>query len=184
MPSSLFQIDTEKQLGLEFWTNVYYVAASDLANAALAADTIVSAERVFHSNRIIFTKARARTALKGDDVFTTTTYNTMGQYGAGGNHLPLFNVVRVDIGASAGRPSRKYYRTDFGQAQVFDGLFLVEYINVVRTALLDMQNTLSADAHTWNDVDGQGLTQFPSVSPTIGMRQLRRGSKRRLTPIL
>lgn len=94
--------------------------------------------------------------------------------------LPLFNVVRVDFRTSSGRPSRKYLRILLVPADVAgSGGILPSTVGYVTT---DYSEPMALDTR-FVDVDGEAFTGFTTYN-MIAMRQLRRGSKRRLQPII
>ena len=174
-----FQIDVEKQLGQEFWTNVYHVTAADMADAISHGSDIVEIEQTVHTSDVNFTKFRASTMTEGDFVFATVPINEPGTNSTG-PYLALFNVVRVDFGIEGfGRPCRKYLRCPILETQQTDGL--------LEDAMVTFINENYADL-----IVGLGFVENPhavafingSTSKIVGMRQLRRGSKRRLAPVL
>jgi hypothetical protein len=178
----LFQLDIEKRQNDEFWTNVYYVNTTDLIQANLLAPTFVQAEQEFHYNTVLFTKSRVRDMSPDTDAFIITPINTFGDLNDPGNQLPLFNVVRVDFPtAGFGRPARKYYRTGAGTLNITTAReWTGAYITLVTDALDGLRATV---LDNWKDIDGQAILDV-SVTPLVGMRQLRRGSKRKVNPIL
>lgn len=181
----LYQIDIEKKLGDEYWTNVYYVERDDLAAANTDAGFIAGAEANMHLVSVQFTKARIRSAIQGDEIYVTRPLNFLGTRSLENNPLlPLFNVIRVDFAAVSGRPSRKFYR-----ACLLAG-HLTGVGNLTNAIILTAQGAVDGlfgaggmPGVPLRDVDGQALTSA-SVFQAVGMRQLRRGSKRRTTPVL
>lgn len=181
----LYQIDVEKQFGGEFWTNRYIVNTSGLANADEAADIIVQRELEFHREGFTFTKVRTRTFAPGDEIYSSRPLGSDGQLPPSGPLLPLFNVVRVDFPAEGGgRPSRKYYRIGITAGDLANDFIVNNTIlSIVEQSTAAMIAQLNANASPLVDVDGQILTD-PTAFAQIGMRQLRKGSKRRTEPIL
>lgn len=167
-----YQIDVEKQLGEEFWTNVYHVDASSMSDAQVQAGWIVAVEKPLHNTAITITKFRAA-PYPGPAEGSIVAVNE-GCTGGAGNMLPLFNVVRVDFPAPIGRPSRKYYRSGLTDAEVENGE-LPDGTRDGYQAVVD--EFFTGDSPNLVDVDGQPLSTA-SVFKKIGMRQLRRGSKR------
>lgn len=179
----VFQVDIEKMLGGEYWTNVYHVFSPDLTSAAAAAVNLVTAERGFHLPQVQFT--RARTALYPIGTTQSQTAVTGGTgLLAGGNELePLFVTLRVDFPATIGRPSRKYYR---GVLTEIDVTFMtLNPDSLARYAPLVLQLLTVSGGSDFTLCDRQG-DQLTSAIVYNGpqMRQLRRGSRRRATPIL
>jgi hypothetical protein len=171
----------EKRLGTEYWTNVYHVQAADQAVAQAAANNIVSIERGLHYEVVEITKYRL-SPYPGPSEGTVYPINVFGLAGPAGDMLPLFNVVRADFPAPVGRPSRKYYRGALTEGDQANGNLVEARAAAVQTALarLGQEGDLAA---ALVDVDGQALADA-RVSRLVGMRQLRRGSRRRLAPII
>lgn len=181
----LFAVDVEKTFAGEFWTNRYVVNTTSLANADEAADIIVTRERSFHRVDIEFTKVRTRTLAAGDDVYSSRPIGADGLLASNGPYLPLFNVVRCDFSVEGGgRPSRKYYRLGICAGDVLTNFNVANAIvSAVEAGTAGMIAELEANASPLVDVDAQVIVE-PTAFSTIGMRQLRKGSKRRTTPIL
>lgn len=175
----VFKVDVEKQLGTEFWTNVYYVDTPSLTDALLPMADIVVAERNITSNQVMFTKARVSDLVPGTDQFITTPLNQPGNVATEGTLLPLFNVLRVDLGVGVGRPSRKYLRGVLHEAAVnFNTIEAASYASF-QTAYADNLELIEELV----DVDGQPIIDV-TVNNQVGMRQLRRGSRRATQPII
>jgi hypothetical protein len=180
----LYQIDVEKSYGGEFWTNVYYVEAPDLGEANTLAGKIAGQEMNFHLEVISFTKARIRTVTQGDEIFVTRPIGMFGVRDLGPNFmLPLFNVVRADCAAASGRPSRKYYRGCLMNTDVTGDFNMLPILVTQYAGMMNEWFTNPLVQVPLRDVDGEDLSEF-TVFPKIGMRQLRRGSKRKLEPVL
>lgn len=174
----LMQADIEKFYDGEFWTNRYHYNAVDLAQGVAIGQFIVTAERAFHATTTSFRTLRVRTAAPGDDLYTIVPLTVAGQFTVNEPSLwPLFNVIRVDFQATQGRPSRKYYRGMIDDGSVVSRILLTTLQDLVRNSLLPLVD------ETLTDVDGQFLVDA-RVTPQVGMRQLRRGSRRRTQPIL
>lgn len=168
----------EKLYNGEYWVNVYQLQATDLDNAGSPAAAILNAERAITDNRITFTKFSIRTNTPLDYVYVTVPVNLQGAKDWGGSDLlPLFNVVRVDLAAAVGRPSRKYLRGVLGEAST---LAMNITDAVLATIQSDYCNIIAAVTQL---VDNQG-DDIIAATPVkaVGMRQLRRGSKKKLIP--
>lgn len=178
---ALYSLDIEKELAGEFWTNRYILdVASALAGASPAAE-IIEAERQYTLDRVNFTRYRISSVATGDDDYIIVPIDLEGGRTAGvGSELPLFCTLRVDFTVTSGRPSRKYYRgilieadqTSFGELDdAFLGFFNAAVVDTI------------AAVEEYVDVDGQAILSGAAY-PKVAMRQLRRGSRRRTTPIL
>lgn len=175
-----WRVTIEKYLAVagEYWTNVYFLDASNQAEAETAAANLTSMERQFHAAPVLFTKWRVDDGQPNTDVYKTQAVNLNGSRDNGLVELmPLFVCCRVDISvAGGGRPSRKYYRGVLLESDVngmtINGSFI---LNSVATAFI------GAPLGDIADPDNQAAVSA-SVSPIVAMRQLRRGSKKKLTP--
>lgn len=170
-------LEIEKVLNGEYWVNRYFLSTS-LGDSASAAADILEVERDIHYTPITFTKMSMRTVAEGDFDYVTAVLNVPGlnSIGAGDTVLPLFNVVRVDLGAATGRPSRKYYRGCLTKA----GISGMDIASATLTALLSATAPLPSVAALC-DPQGTDLVSR-AVFPLVAMRQLRRGSKKKSTP--
>lgn len=181
MPS--YQVDIEKRLGEEYWTNVYYVFSDTLTDADAAAGEILAYEQNMHLDIVTFTKLRVRTQVEGDEVYISRPVAVNGERPTVGEYLPLFNVCRVDLGTTSGRPSRKFYRLPLLEGDQQNGQLVGSLVSIVDSNLQGLSLALEGLVSSWVDVDGQQIVAI-AVFPDVGMRQLRRGSRRRTTPIL
>lgn len=178
--AQLWKVDIEKKLGSEYWTNVYYVFAEDLATAHGIAQNIVQIERAITATGVTFTKYRTSDVVPGTDIFVSTNNNEAGLRPVTmAGLLPLFNVARFDLSAEAGRPSRKFMRAVLQESDItFDAIDpgILAELDANYSQPLELIEEL-------RDIDSQGIVDV-QLYPLVGMRQLRRGSKRRLAPVL
>lgn len=161
----------------EYWTNRYFTTtAVDAAGTVL--DAIAAAHRNILASNCILTKIRIDDNVQGTDNFDTVSKNAAGLVATGGGDmLPLWVTARVDFDvAGGGRASRKYLRGIVGESAVdFTTLSsgLITLMNTFGDAIIavgticDPQGNLFVDAVPW---------------PSPQMRQLRRGSKKNVTP--
>lgn len=177
---TLWKIDIEKVHLGEFWTNRYIVDANDLGAAHLIGGDIVEIEQTVHKSPVTFTKYRTSDMSVGTDIYTTTNINQPGLDANIVSYLPLFNVVRVDFSTvGSGRPSRKYLRVLIDEANQNNGVLVNDFIAFMNTNYASLMQGLQG----FVDVDGQAISNG-STYPLVAMRQLRRGSKRRVEPVL
>jgi hypothetical protein len=175
----LYRVIVEKYMpsANEYWSNVYHVVAADVGAAILAGEDYAAAERAILTPLAIITKVRVDDKTPDTDVGATSVLNLAGlrDFG-GGTIMPLFVVARVDFTVlGGGRPSRKYLRGMLGELDV-------TFTALSPTALSELavyaQAICTASA---NDVDNQ-IFVSGAVWPQPAMRQLRRGSKKKLVP--
>lgn len=173
----VFKVDVEKTTNNEYWTNRYFVMADNLTAARDLGGAISVAEQAFHASAVKFTRFRVSDLEPDSDVYVTVPVNASGLQADDTSLLPLFNVLRVDFGPPVGRPSRKFYRGVLRETHIngdaVSGLIIDLAVNAL-TPLLSQGLV---------DIDGQIITSVRAAL-MVGMRQLRRGSKRRANPIL
>jgi len=175
LPLGLYYVDIEKSYQNEFWTNRYVIAASSPAAGAATADSLVTCERSGLTTLCLVTKYRISDDVPLTDNYFIKTVNLAGQKAVAGTLMPLFNVVRIDFNVvSGGRPSRKYMRGWLGEGDV-------EFDNLAAASLTTFQTVANyfVTVQNYLDVDGQTFGSA-SVNAKVGMRQLRRGSKRKI----
>lgn len=169
-----YQVEIEKYYNGEYWINRYFVNGASLDDAVSAGAQIYAIERPLHGSNITFTKMAVRTTAQGDFVYQTTVLNTMGtNANSGSEMMPLFVVLRVDLGVAGSKPSRKYYR----------GVLRENDVSAMTITSTSGFNTIvGALANVAALCDPQGQDIITAVcSPNVGMRQLRRGSKKKTT---
>lgn len=93
--------------------------------------------------------------------------------------LPLFNVLRVDVTAAMGRGGRKYLRGVLGEEEITFNTISPGAVSTYETMYCNVLDGLDYLVKK----NGVELDDW-SVFPQVGMRQLRRGSKRRVTPVI
>jgi hypothetical protein len=176
MPASA-RITIEKMYQGEYWTNVYFVDTTVESGGATAL-ALVEAERAVHMSQVLFTKFRIDDNTENTDVYYTGIINTFGvRSAAAADLVALFNVVRVDFQAATGRPSRKYLRGCLQESFVAFQTIDPAQVTFIQTNYADVVAGLTG----YVDVDGENIVGGV-VYPLLAMRQLRRGSKKRITP--
>jgi len=177
--AATFSLDIEKELGGETWTNRYILSNPSLESALLTAAAIVPLEQAVHLSVVTFTRFRISDLDPATDIFVIVPIGEPGGVVTTEEYLPLFNVARVDFPAGTGRPSRKYLRLPVLESVQVNGVFTSSFIAANNAAY----GTPLGDIDEFVDVDGEPLGTSV-LQPKVGMRQLRRGSKRRAVPVL
>lgn len=177
---ALWFMDAEKKWQQEYWSNRYVIEAASLPAALTFAAAIRSIEHTCTANIATLTKYRVSSDNVGDDVYQIINDNEAGARAVDSFPLALFNRARIDFNTvGGGRPSRKYWCGPLVENDVQGGVLEASYRNFIDTnyasALLSITGFV--------DVDGQAFSSA-SVFPDVAMRQLRRGSKRKLAPII
>lgn len=176
----LWSLDIEKSIPGEFWTNRYILDAASLVNAVAVGNQIVSIERAIHRPGVTFTRFRVSDMDPNTDVYSIVALALPGLAPADASGtLPLFNVVRVDFNTGSGRPSRKYLRLPLVESQNQDGTLVAAAADFIHTNY----TIPMLGVNEYVDVDGEPFVSG-ATHQYVAMRQLRRGSRRRATPIL
>jgi hypothetical protein len=175
---AIWQIVTEKQLGTEIWVNDWYVSAPDQLTAQGYAGDIIDIEAAAYMDVITITKFRVRAADTPGAQGTVFAVGVQGERAVQA-YLPLFNVVRLDMAVTTGRPGRKYMKMPLAESWQENGVLTTGY-------LADVNGTTAAallGLGVLTQADGD-VIQSIAASPIVGMRQLRRGSRKRTQPII
>lgn len=176
----LVSLDIQKTFRGLFFTNRYILNVTDLLAAETPADAIVVAERAITIPDVDFTSYRVSDNIAGTDLFWVKPINASGERVILTQALPLFDVLRVDFGVALGRPSRKYLRGVLAEGDQEN------YGELLTASLAEFQtnyvNPVLAVTE-YVDVDGQPFISGAPFS-RVGMRQLRRGSRRRTEPVI
>jgi hypothetical protein len=184
--SAIFKVDIQKLAGAEYWTNVYHLQAEDITSAAeIAGDVIVAYERSIHHTGVTFNRLRTSTLTPDDLIYISTPLTGGGDITPASHANALFDVIRIEIGVSGlGRPSAKYYR---GCLQKDDwtggGALTGTKIDFHQDALALMTANVASAGGLMVDPQGQEWASF-ACATFYGMRQLRRGTRRRTEPII
>lgn len=177
---ALFSLDVQKAVGGVYFTNRYILEGAAVTSFDTAAMAIVQAEQAIMLAQVSFISYRVSDAIVGNDQYIVVPLSLQGLRVGGAEALPLFCCARVDFQVAIGRPSRKYLRGVLVEGdQSAYGLLnatVVSFINENYTAYVVAQSEFV-------DVDGQNIVSGGCIA-NVAMRQLRRGSKRRLTPII
>lgn len=183
----IYQIDIEKHALVgastgEYWTNRYLVEAASLAAADTAAGLITSVERAIHTPAVGFSKRSVRDLDPTTDIYRTTPINNIGTFGGiPADILPAMLVVRVDLGVNVGRPSRKYYHLLVGEGSQSNGVWNPDLIDAVNS---NMAILLAGEGGAGLcDPQGEPILSG-AAAHTCTVHQFRRGTKRKLQPIL
>lgn len=182
---ALYNIDIEKFMDGEYWTNRYIITSTTLPNAIEAADILVEGERSIHRTNVAFTKVRTSSAVENDAIYDSRPLTNSGLVEDNGPFLPLFNVIRVDFPVEGGgRPSRKYYRMGICAGDVVVNYRVSSSLVLgIEANLTSMLAELGGNASPMVDPQAQEVNAA-AVFDRIAMRQLRKGSRRRTEPIL
>lgn len=171
----LYTVDVEKRVGSEFWSNRYIVEAATLAAAQTVGSDIVSIERSFHINNVLFTRYRVSTLASNDDSYVIVPVGLFGLRVVSTSGLPLFNTLRMDFPAPSGRPSRKFYRGVLSEGDI-NGDAITESFTDAASDIAALFGSSGIEG-----IVGPQNEYFVTavVHPFVQMRQLRRSRRRR-----
>lgn len=179
---ALYAMVSEKSHEGVYWTNRYIIEAATLADAVTTAGEIRTIEREVHYNVVNFTKYRVSDQVEGTDVYQIINDGVTGDLTIEGtpDWLPKFCRTRVDFNTDGGgRPSRKYLCPPMHEGIQQNADLTSSWRTFVQTNYVAPLVALTG----FVDVDGQAFGSG-SVSQPVGMHQLRRGSRRRATPVI
>lgn len=174
----VWELSIQKQLGTEYWINVYHADVPAQDDARATALAVVNIERAVHSTDVLFVNFRVRNISPIAGPGTVYPVGLVGQLGAA-SYLPLFNVARCDIAVPVGRPDRKYLKFPISNVNVTNGRFTQAALDFWQANYCDAIIALTA----LSDRSGQPYLSA-SINPAVGMRQLRRGTRKKSTPII
>lgn len=173
----VFQVDIQKVYSSEYITNVYHVNTATIADAIDAAADIADIEKELYPPHIVINALRASTPTTGDDIFITTLVNIPGTRVAATPDAPPFCRNRVDLSVGPTRPLRKFL-LGVQQADFSGDTFLSGVIGRVQTDYVLPLVALGVVCNPFGVFIVSG-----ALSQVVGMRQLKRASKRK-TPTI
>jgi hypothetical protein len=174
---SIYQVDIQKNLGTEYWTNVWHIDVADAAAAMAAALLLENAELGIHYSNVNFNKMLIRPypVVAGD--FVEVPLSIFGLR-AGVADLALFNVARVVYIAASGKPGIKMFRGCLNEG---DQEGVGEITDATRIYYETWADLVHGDVPEMCKANGV-LLGAGRINLNVGMRQLRRGSKRPILP--
>lgn len=175
----VFKVDVQVDLGDQFITNVYHVLADSLSTAGGQGLKILDYQKTILPAGFAFNAVRISTPAEGDNSFYTIPVAVQGTRVASSDPMPMFCRFRVDFQIGFRRPLRKFLLVPL-EGDQNSGQFSQaarDYVtnNYIVPILADPIIQLVA-------ADGSPVISA-AVNPAVGMRQLRRGSKRKIPVI-
>jgi len=175
---AVFKVDIQTNYYGTFITNSYHVEAANLLTASNNGVAIANIQKTLIPSSVVIDTIRASTDALGDEVFYTRAVVIPGTRSGGGDALPTFCRWRVDMSIGFRRPLRKFL-LEPTETDTTGGGFSNAALAFIQTAYCDPLVALGY-------VCGPDGTVINSAAcnQRVGMRQLRRGSRRRTTPII
>lgn len=177
---SVFKVDFQFRYQTEYWTNKLYVTAPDTATVR----TWVTGEigpilAGAVQNSITLEKARITELPFVRNHYTDVPLNLPGGGGAT-PPAPLFNVVRWQFGQNVGRQTFHYFRGSITPSNIGSDQNFTPAAKTYNDAIV---NQVGDTTLPITDRNGNPYISF-TTALAVGMRQLRRGSKRKARPII
>lgn len=176
---ALYKLDIQFSYNLEYWTNKLYIQAAEDEGAAQDAIAIAGVLRTGIQNQVTIDKIRVTPAPFTANNFFDVPIDLPGTGGTT-PPAPLFNVVRWVFSPPRGRSTNHYFRGGVTPSNIgADGNFTdaaEAFNNSLVNQLFDLPSIIVSKA----GVPYQGA----NAARKVGMRQLRRGSKRVKTPVI
>lgn len=174
----VFQVDVQTRAGAIYISNMYHVVASSLEDARSQALSIIDIQRATLPTFWNITAFRVATPAPDDNQFVSEPVAIPGTRTIG-QAMPPFVRFRVDFRQGFRRPCRKFL-IGVAESDSDGDTFApatIEYIrNNYINPILDVPGLVLCGP------DGS-LISGGDLSPNVGMRQLRRASKRK-TPVI
>lgn len=174
---AVFQVDIQTKAGSIYISNIYHVDAADIAGALVMGLKIADCQKVTIPSFWTIDAVRVSTPATGDGFYITQQVSIAGTRGTPGQLLPYFNRFRVLMSVGYQRPLVKYLigvgeqdadGDTFTQAVISEFNGVGGFCNLIRTT-----PGLVVCSPTGLPI----LTA--SLAAAVGMRQLRRASKRK-----
>jgi hypothetical protein len=175
-----FLAQLEKTLGAEKWTNVYYLAADNLADAYIAASGIQTIERNVHKTTVHFSHILVSEREQPFRNYRSVSMDLLGLVTAtsGAHALPLWNTVRCEFQPSnSGKPDVKQLRIPLYSDELLD-------IQHLTTTFHDFiqSNYVSALIGLGGIEDDAGNSWISGITrPEIFDRQLTKRRRKKVT---
>ena len=174
----VLQLDIEQKYSADYISNRYWILATDIPDGLSKGLVIANLHRTLFTSGFVVSGIRVSTPLEGDNLFGTMPLNLPGTRSTSGSPMPPWNRFRVDFQHGFKRPLRKFLiapQTGDISGDSFQSA-TIAYVN---------ENYCVPIVGLEYVVDRSGaLVESASLNPVVGMRQLRRGSKRKTTPII
>jgi len=175
---AVFQVDIQTRAGAIYVSNVYHVVATDLSDAREQGLVIVNIQRATLPTFWSITAIRVATPAEADNQFVSEPLAVPGTRSVG-QVMPPFVRFRVDFRQGFRRPGRKFL-IGVAEDDSNGDTFNQGAIDFIRTNYINP--ILDAEGLTLCGPDGS-LFIGGDLNTNVGMRQLRRASKRK-TPVI
>lgn len=175
----VYKFDIQYVYQTEYWTNKLYYICPDMAGARDCAELVAGILLTAINDSVTIDKVRVTPY-----PFVRNTYTdvVIGQPGTGGSGVlaPLFNVVRWQFGKNYGRYVSHYFRGGITPSNIGNNQQFTPAAHAFNNGIVSQLADLS---YILCDVNGfQYIVALANIR--VGMHQLRRGSKRRKTPVI
>jgi len=174
----VYKVDIQVDYYQEFVTNRYHVLADDMVQAGTRGTAIAELQKTLLPTTVNIDFIRVSTVVEGDNSFYTLPADIPGTRAATSQTMPPFCRWRADMSIGFRRPLRKYLLIPLEEDS--------EGASFTTAARSYFNANYGAPLFNLGYVCSEGgiVISGVSLNNIIGMRQLRRGSKRRMTPII
>lgn len=170
----IFQGDVQTKMGPVYVSNIYHLSTTTITAAHALVKEIAQVQAATFPAFWSIDSVRTSTPAPDDGVFISETVSYPGTRTPTGQQLPFFNRFRVEFACNVGRPGVKFL---VGPAEGdvngsdFENATIAEFAEIYVGALFEIEGL------TLCKPDGTTF-QSGALQRAVGMRQLRRGSKR------
>lgn len=172
---AIYQLDIQKHIGTEYWTNVWHWNLSAAPTDQRILD-FCNRESGFHYSNVIYDKCLFRSYPTSAGIFVEYVLNYPGAR-TGNADIPLFNVARSELRAANGKPGIKMFRGALSETDIEN---LGATTAAVRTTFEGLWDDLFEEFPELCKVSGTLLLDG-ALSERVGMRQLK---QRRGKPVI
>lgn len=177
--SGVYQIDIQTNAYGEFITNVYHVQATSIENAGDQGLAIANIVKALLPTTVNIDFIRVSTPQPRDNVFYSIPVQIAGTRASGGDVLPPFNRYRIDFSIGYRRPLRKFLLWPIEGGTTGGGFSPAEIAFVTDNVITPL---ITSGVITLCSADGYTVLSA-ALNQRVGMRQLRRASKRKIPVI-
>ena len=174
---AIYQVDVQLNYYGEYITNVYHVDTPTIDAAAAAALDIVDIHAALVVATVNYNHVRVSSPTPADNVYLSIPINVPGTRSAGSQDMPPFCRFRVDMSVGATRPLRKFLMSPQQDDCVGGGLTPTAQTFVATNYCTPLVALGVVCSPAGLPVISAGVDQ------RVGMRQLKRASKRGIPTI-
>lgn len=174
-----YKLDIQYVYETEYWTNKLYIIEPDIESAVNALQALTDVLKTGVQNSVTIDKGRITPFPYLRNTYRDVQLNKAGTGGTAAP-APLFNVVRWEFSRAYGRAISHYFRGGVTPSNIGTDQ---KFTDAAHTFNDDLVLALFETGPVICDKIGDPYTRA-TTDIRVGMRQLRRGSKRKKTPVI